>query len=228
MIQLNLLPDVKIQYLKSQRVKRLVILGMLIATSAAIGLVIFLAFMTYVWDKKSINDLTGDIDKYSGQMGDLSEIEKALTIQYQLNSLTELHQSKPILSRVNQLLEKIVPNDVQLTTVTVDAEEGSIDLKGVATNLERANVFIDTLKFVQFQKVGDDKSRTNIFSGFELGGYNFDGGETSFSVKVIYDEGLFNRAGEIQIELESNKITTRSEVERPNPLFIKPPEKEKQ
>ena len=234
MIQLNLLPDVKMDYIKSQRTKRLVIVGMLILASASIGLVILLAFMTYLWDKKTVADIDKDIKKYNSEMNATKEgetdpenttkaqVEKALTIQYQLKSLGNLHNDKPIYSRMKQIFDNVVPVDVSLSEVTVDSAETTIEFKGSATTLERANVFVDSLKFVKFKKGSETESKT-LFSDFQIGGYGFDGKVASYEVKAKYDSDLFNRAKEVTVFVDQ-MTTTRSEVERPNSLFIKPPE----
>ena len=224
MIQLNLLPDIKLEFLKTQRLKRIVILVSLAATAASVAVVIVLSFVVFVWDKKSISDLTGDIKSYTNQLGDVAELNKVLTIQYQLNSLKDLHDQKPVLSRISNTLITVVPNDVLLNKVNINTTDSTIEMKGISTTLERANTLADSLKFAfyKLQETGDTKHKpfTNIAVNSD-----FDGKVATITVNMVYDPVIFLRTKDVRVEIEPGKITTRSVVEKPNPLFIKATEK---
>jgi ABC-type lipoprotein release transport system permease subunit len=81
MIQLNLLPDVKIEYLRTNRNKRLVIGISLIVIVASIGILLLLASIVYGFQKKNLSDLNKDIATYNKQLKDTPELDKVLTIQ---------------------------------------------------------------------------------------------------------------------------------------------------
>ncbi len=224
MIQLNLLPDIKLQYLKTQRLKRIVILASMGATAASIATIIVLSFVVFIWDKATISDLTGDIKSYTNQLGDVQELNKALTIQYQLNSLKTLHDTKPQLSRINAILLTVVPNDVLLTTVNIDVATKSITVNGQSTTLERANTLADSLKFAYYTLPNEPDTQIKPFSGISVTS-DFGGKGASVSVAMTYDPTIFDRTKDVKIQIEPGKITTRSFVEKPNPLFIKATEK---
>ncbi|MGF7229200.1 MAG: hypothetical protein ACQR33_04410, partial [Candidatus Saccharibacteria bacterium] len=98
MIQFNLLPDIKQQFLKAQRQKHLVVFIATIASVATVALFVVMLLIAQVWQKKSISDLNSDIKKYSNQLSGTSDINKILTVQNQLKSLTALHDKKAVAS----------------------------------------------------------------------------------------------------------------------------------
>ena len=225
MIQLNLLPDIKLDFLKAQRMKRIVILASLAITALSIAVVIILSFVVFVWDRKSTNDLTADIKKYRSDMGDIGEINKALTIQYQLTSLKDLHDKKPILSRLNNMLITVIPNEISLSGVKVDTVGNTIEMVGEGKTLERVNTLADSLKFAYYKVPDTDDEKQSPFSAVTLSSVDFDGKTASVKVTMTYDPIIFDRTKNVVVEIEKGKVTSRAVVEKPNPLFIKPTEK---
>lgn len=106
MIQLNLLPAVKEQYIKTERLKRLVFSSSLIAIIAAIATAGFLASIVYGAQKVKLSSLDKSITESSKKISDIKDLDKILTIQNQLNSLTGLHDKKVITSRLLGILCK--------------------------------------------------------------------------------------------------------------------------
>ncbi len=226
MIQLNMLPDVKVQYLKTQRTKHLVILGAFGAAAASATLIVVLCFVVFVWDHKTINDMTRDIKKYETQMGDITELEKALTVQFQLRSLEGLHNEKPVTSRATEILSKVVPSEASFNEIKIDTEKHTMVLKGEASNAERANTLADSFKFAHMTEEGVE-GRKQPFSAVTLKSYNFDGKKAKFEVTLNYDEAIFDRTKNIVVAVEAGQNTTGSVLDRPNPLFIQSQESER-
>ncbi len=95
MVQFNLLPDVKLEYVKTQRTKRLLTLISIVVSIVGLA-VLFLSFVTVnVVQKKSLNDLSSDITKYSSQLKNVKDLDKILTVQNQLSTLKGLHDQEP-------------------------------------------------------------------------------------------------------------------------------------
>src|SRR4051794_9960581 len=99
MIQLNLLPDVKLEYIKAQRSRRLVITTSLLISAGAIILLVLL-FSVSSLQKKHISDLSKSISKQTTELQQKPQINKILTVQNQLGSLTALHAAKPAAARL--------------------------------------------------------------------------------------------------------------------------------
>src|SRR5690349_4497120 len=98
MIQFNLLPDVKLQYIKTRRTKRLTMIISVISAAACLTLLILMFVSVKVVQKKHINDLSKDIKSQVKTLNNVQDLNKILTVQNQLNSLPDLHQNKPATS----------------------------------------------------------------------------------------------------------------------------------
>src|ERR1700747_1231758 len=113
MIQLNLLPDVKLEYIKPHQAQRLVTsVSILVTIASVVILGLLLSFDGL--QKKHIHDLNNDIAKYSNQIQGKPGINKVLTVQNQLDSLTGLHDKKPAVSELFTYLNQVTPANVDI------------------------------------------------------------------------------------------------------------------
>ncbi|HUB93651.1 MAG TPA: hypothetical protein VMB52_04060, partial [Verrucomicrobiae bacterium] len=67
MVQFNLLPDIKIQYLKARKEKHMVMLASTIVIIACVVILAILISVVFGLQKKSISDLTNNINAKSSQ-----------------------------------------------------------------------------------------------------------------------------------------------------------------
>lgn len=157
MVQLNLLPDVKMQYIRARRRKRL-ILGVSFLTSAFF-LFLFVLLFVYVRvaQHKHINDLGKDISAKTSELQSKPDINKILTVQNQLNALPGLHDQKVISSRLFDYLKQLTPADAAISSVNIDFLEHKATIEGSAEEIRVVNKFADTLKFTGF-KVNKEES----------------------------------------------------------------------
>ena len=91
MIQFNLLPDVKLEFIKARRLKRLVVMGSVGFSALALFILILVLVSVDVVQKKSLHDLNKDIQSNSTQLKSIPDLDKILTVQNQLGTLTSLH-----------------------------------------------------------------------------------------------------------------------------------------
>lgn len=150
MIQLNLLPDVKMQYIKARRRKRL-IMGVAIIASASF-LTVFILLFVYVRfaQQKHMTDLSNDITAKTSELQSKEDINKILTVQNQLNSLPGLHDQKTVSSRLFDYLQQLTPADATISDVNIDFLEKKIVIEGNAKEISVVNKFTDTLKFTSY------------------------------------------------------------------------------
>jgi hypothetical protein len=150
MIQLNLLPDVKMQYINARRRKRL-ILGVSFVV-AAFFLVLFILLFIYVRfaQQKHMTDLSKDISAKTSELQSKEDIDKILTVQNQLNSLPGLHDEKAVSSRLFDYLQKLTPSDATISEVNIDFLENKVVIEGNAEEISVINKFADTLKFTGY------------------------------------------------------------------------------
>lgn len=137
MIEINLIPDVKQELIKANRVRTVVVGMALLVGAAAVGIVVLLAVYLFLGQAVRSNIADGQIkDKYQ-QLSGIEDLANTLTVQQQLGALTEQHDNKNITSRFFDLLVIInpsAPNQVSFSTARVDTKDSTIRLEGQAVN----------------------------------------------------------------------------------------------
>lgn len=226
MIQLNLLPDVKLEYIKAQRSRRLIFSISAIVTIAAIGLLILLLSISAL-QKKHINDLSADIKEGSAELKGKPQIDRVLTVQNQLDRLTELHTQKPAAGKVFTYLDQVVPAQVNISSLNVDFEAQKITIDGGADTLSNVNKFIDTLKFTGY-KIDGKTADTKAFKDIVLTSFNLntqqDGQSQAssspaiYSIELSFDPVIFETTQNVQLEVP-NQRSTRSALPDSPDLF---------
>lgn len=231
MIQFNLLPDVKLEYIKARRTKRTVIMSSVLVGAASLTLFMFLFLVVNVAQKQHLSNLDKDITKSKNELKAKPELAKILTIQNQLNSLTDLHNSKPVASRVFGYVQQLTPQNVSIATYTVNFKDQTIKIEGSADSLASVNTFTDTLKFTNFV-VSDPSQPTNstsqpalAFSDVVLATFSVASSSAqnkakpaNYSITLKYKSDIFSSNKDVKLQV-ANKITTRSETEKPGTIF---------
>lgn len=222
MIQVNLLPDVKMQYIKARRLKRLIVLLAFIITSTTLTLFVLLFVSVNIWQKARVKSLTSDINRQTSQLKATPDLERILTVQQQLKSLTALHQQKPAASRLFNYMSQIIPAQATLSNITLDFQTYSISISGQTDNIISINKIVDTLKFTNFRLTNDSQELKPAFKAVVLGSYGLGGATSktsSFSINFIADSALFDSKYKDVALVIPNIITTRSEIDKPQDLF---------
>ncbi|HET9173757.1 MAG TPA: hypothetical protein VFN56_00570 [Candidatus Saccharimonadales bacterium] len=217
MIQFNLLPDVKLQYLKAERTKRLVMATSILVSVAALGILILLLAVTQL-QKKHLNDVDRDIKSYSAKLEGQPNLSKILTVQNQLSSLTNLHNGKPAANRLFDYLGQLVPNQVNISNMTIDFNQHVITLTGSANALSTVNTFADTLKFTNYSVSGTQGTKP-AFSNVVLTNFALSNNSASYTLTFNYDPTIFDITQKVTLSVPK-LITTRSELDKPSDLFV--------
>lgn len=238
MIQFNLLPDVKLEYIKARRAKRLVLLASAIASAVTVSIAIILFIGVNKIQKDHLRNLSEDIAAKSEELKKEKDIDKILTVQNQLNNLNDLHDSKPAADRLGGYLGSVTPNEVFISELTVDFSANTMTFKGESSAIKFVNEFIDTMKFTNYELTEKDAEGKNIvttssaFSNIVLASFDRDdedaGAPVEYEVTLSFDPAIFDITKKVKLVVPSNKITTRSITERPTPLFKEPTSKEEQ
>ena len=228
MIQINLIPDVKAEYMRAIKLKRMIFGTSFIVIAASLGLVVMLFSYSNGVQSIQLNGLQDDIDEYSKQLAAVPDLDKILTIQNQLNSLDALHADKPVTSRLYTFIPQITPPNVSLTRFGVDLDPAvaTIEIRGLARNQEDVNRFVDTLKFTKYTKGGTDE-QLDAFSEVVLANFDVTDSSSTFNVVLKYNPELLSGSVENVTLVVPTQITTRSTTERPNAtLFDQDPNTE--
>lgn len=218
MIEFNLLPDVKREYVRARRNKRVTILVSAFVSGTLVAITILLFIGVQLVQKKYSSDLSKDISSETKKLQSIPDINKVLTIQNQLNSLTELHDKKPVATRLLPYFTQVTPQKVSIASLDVDFEANTMSVQGSADTLSTVNKFVDTLKFTTFKTESGDKSG-KAFSGVVLESFGRDVKGTSYSITLTFDPIIFEGSSSVALTVPANKITTRSETEKPDQLF---------
>lgn len=202
MIELNLLPDIKQEFVRSQRLKRtiisLAVLTMIIS-GAVIALLLFWLFIVQPGREFIVDN---DIKKRSATLKDNKNLTRDLTIQSQLASITTLHENKGDLSNLFEYFRTLnpqEPNNISISKATIDTVANSINLEASAKDFKAIGVFRDTLLAakISYKLEKDGKTEKKpLFSAVvvsEPGVAKNSKGEqvASFKVAMVYDENTF-------------------------------------
>jgi Tfp pilus assembly protein PilN len=149
MIELNLLPDVKKEFIKAQRTRNVVVSSSIIVSIVAVGAVAFLATTVYGAQNLLIGNLKKDIQSNHQKLASKNEINKYLAIQSQLDSLNQVSGQRAIYGRVFDYLQQLnpaPPSNITIYSLELLQEAKSIKLSGSANNFEAVNNFKYTLQ----------------------------------------------------------------------------------
>ena len=217
MIQFNLLPDIKLEYIKAKRTKRSIMVISLIVGGSALTLFILLFITVNGFQKKHITDLTNDIDDQLAQLESIEDLDKILTVQNQLNSLTPLHEGKPVTTRLFKFLPQLVPQKASVASLGLNYEASTMEISGSADSISTVNKFVDTLKFTEFTLDGQKKQ---AFNSVVLEDFSKAEDETSYNISLIFDPIIFDYNSKIELKVP-NIISTRSETQKPSEDLFK-------
>jgi hypothetical protein len=230
MIEINLVPDVKQELLKAQRVRTSVISMAIVVAIGAIGVVIALAL--WVFAVQTARDVITDntIKEQSKELSGVEDISDTLTIQNQLGKLTAMHDSKHIDSRVFDVLNTInpqAPNNVAITKLSLESADSTITIEAQAVNgypaLEVFKKTITATKF-EFTKDGEKQSvplATSINDSDRSYGEDASGAKVlRFTLSFTYPEELFSRTSQNAVIVAPDKTNvTDSFLGVPQSLF---------
>jgi Tfp pilus assembly protein PilN len=212
MIQFNLLPDVKVAYIKAKKAKRvvMVVAGLSVAVSLTLlGLMVSAA----AYQRHHISDLNKDIKSYEASLNGTKDLAKILTIQNQLNSLPGLYSQRPVTSRFYNYLQATTPSQISIAKMDLEFTANSLQIVGTADSLETVNRYIDTLKFTTYTATGS-QDKKNAFSQVVLTSFNRDSKVATFTTNLLFDPGIFDSSKTVKLNVPKT-ITTRSETELP-------------
>jgi Tfp pilus assembly protein PilN len=209
MIQFNLLPDVKKQYIKAKRTKRLITSTSIIISGTAIVVVFLLFSYVQIGQKGHIEDQTNDINKATVEIQSIEDINEMLTVQNQLSLLTGLHESKPETSRIFDYLSQLVPEQAKVTTLDISVEASSIKIRGSADSIATINKLVDTIKIAEYTVDENAEERNLAFSNVttQLSGENTG---ASFSIELTYEPVIFDNTKVVKLSIPVDVSTTEA------------------
>ena len=217
-VEFNLLPDLKMEVVKTARVRNTVVSIAVLASAASLAIFILLLFTTGVLQKKQLSDANSEIETANSTLKDTDGLEEILTVQNQLQTLTGLHQDKHISSRLFTYLPQVTPTNVSIGGLNVDLSTDVMQISGTASSQHAVNTFIDTLKFTTYT-TADDSPGKNAFPTVVETSFALTGNRVSYLLDVHFDPILFSNKQAAPTLNVPSTITTRSVVDNPSSLF---------
>ncbi len=222
MLELNLIPDVKLQAIKAQKLKHLIITLATIISTISIVLTIFMIVYVKFIQQAQINNLDKNINISTNEVNKDKDLNKVLTIQNQLNSLPTIESQTPITSRLFNYLSELVPVNITISDLKIDLTQNSMDMSGGSDTLSTVNQLIDTLKYTNYTYTGQSPKAafsSVILSSFGYGTTNSGSGSPAqFDITFNFDPTIFNPQDNIKL-IVPKITTTRSILNQPINLF---------
>ncbi len=212
MIQFNLLPNVKLEYVKTQRSKRLLTLVSFFVSLAAVVVLLAAFAMVNVVQKKSLNDLDGDIATYSKQLKGVKDLDKILTVQNQLDTLTNLHKTKPVSSRLFSYISQVTPAQANLDQLLIDFQASTLSISGKAPSLDVVSNYTDTLKKTAFTVKESKDGKKNVFSNVVLTSFGRSSDGATFTITCAFNSAIFDSANTVTLAVPQTAEADQSIV----------------
>ena len=201
MIEINLIPDVKQEFIQAQRMRAQVISWSIVASVVALGLVAALAL--YVFGVQTVRSAHDDsvIKKTYNQIAQNPDLSKNLTIQNQLATIDSLHDQVPVTSRIFIALaaNPPAPNNIDATDIQLDTQADTVTIQGQsAGGYQALETYKKTLTNAQVQYTQDGSKQTtplatdisisNVGYGQDSSGANI----VTFTITFTYAQELLD------------------------------------
>jgi hypothetical protein len=235
MIEINLVPDIKQEFLRSQRLRAKVTSGAILVSLAAGGVVVFLALALGTQGVREVLADNSIKDKYNKLVQDNPDLNNIATIQQQLAELSSVNDNKQVSSRLFDLLVLVnprEPNNVQMNEVNFDPATSTIKVDGMAGvgSFNAVDAFKKTILNTKITYTIDKKDKTAMLAtDVKVGKTSL--GENSSGERVVrfdlsfkYPKDLFsNKATNVRISTPTGEVdVTDSRLRVPDSLFAQP------
>lgn len=201
MIEINLVPDVKQELIRAERIRSVVISMTILVGIVAVGVVALLSVWVFGVQTARGAFTDNTIKTESAKLSAVEDLESSLTIQNQLSILPSLHENKQVDSRIFDILNTIspvAPHEISVSKLMIDAEEKTITIEAQAAGGYSAlEVFKKTIAATELQFMDDGKQETRILAVSTSDGDRSYGEDAAgkrvlrFSLTFEYPEELF-------------------------------------
>jgi hypothetical protein len=231
MIEINLVPDIKQELIRAQRIRSKVIVASIFVGFISIAVVASLAI--YIFTVQVVRNNTADekIKTGSDKLIKVTDLSKILTIQNQLTKIPEINSNKKIDSRIFQVLTAInppVPNNVQISDLSIDSSTSTITIDGQASNSYAAlETFKKTIAGAEVKYTDSSNNSQKVALTTSISTSNISYGQDSSGVKVlrftinfVYADELFSPNSEkVSIVITTSGNATDSNLGVPVSIF---------
>jgi Tfp pilus assembly protein PilN len=232
MIEINLVPDVKQELIKAQRIRSTVIAASVLIGSISVAVVALLTM--YIFTVQAVRGGLVDnaIKQGSDKLASVEDLSKVLTIQNQLTKISDLNSNKHIYSRIFDLLSSIIPpspNDIQISNLKIDSTTELITIEGQASNSYAAvEVFKKTIEGAKVRYTDSNNKTQEVTLASSISTSNTSYGEDSsgakvlrFTISFVYAPELFSVASKnASVIITTKGNATDSYIDIPKSIFV--------
>lgn len=231
MIEINLVPDIKQELLRAERVRTNVISIAVVVSLAAVAVVVLLVLWVYGGQSFRGLVLDNEVKDKSAKLAGVEDISNTLTIQNQLSNLAAMHNDKKVDSRVFDVLQAVnppAPNTISVTNLKIDADTTTISIQGqAASGYSALEVFKKTLAAttLKYTQQGTDSTVplvTKMSDADRSYGEDANGAKVlRFTITFTYPKQLFDHTiPSLTIQAPNTTNATDSFLGVPSSLFV--------
>lgn len=233
MIELNLIPDVKRELIKAQLIRNRVILVSVFVGIISLSVVVLLSINVFAIQTVRNNVADDSIKNKSDTLKAIEDLPKTLTLQNQLNKISDIYDSKKIDSRLFDMLTKIIPpapNDIKISSLNIDSDTETISIDGQAANSFAAfEVFKKTIEGTSLNYTdssGNKNTASLVVGSLDIGNTSYGQDATTgamvlrFSISFKYSSELFAvTSKDLTVTVTANGNVTDSYLGVPASIF---------
>jgi len=220
MIQINLLPDVKLKFIKTKRTERIVVFVCAIISAISIVSIIVLYLSVDVFQKNHLNSVANQITSESTTIKNDADVNKIITIQQQLKSLPALYANRNNPYEIFNILQQSTSKGITISTFNINYQTGALTFGGTTDNLLDGNVFYNQLLYATYSL--DKGAQQPLYGGVTISGLSgltsssaTNNAPINYSVKATVPVALFKNGASVVISVP-NKDVTQSTLNQPS------------
>lgn len=213
MIQINLLPDVKQEYLRTQQTKHTVIVGSALISAVVLGVTVLLFVYVQIVQPQYQRVVQNDIDKGIQELKEKPDAQRLVTVQGVLEQMPALKDQQQVISRIFNYLKEFTPRSVAYNQVNLALDTSTITLSGGTVSYEQANVLANNLKSAKMTYRQGDSDQTAspyqniVFNSLSKAENANDGRPVTFELTFQFNPLLFNPT------ISNQKVTVNASSE---------------
>lgn len=200
MVRVNLLPDVKRDYLHAQQTKHAVIIGSVLVSVGAIAIMVLLFVYVQLIQPQHRANIQEDIDSSISQIKEVPDAVKMVTVQGALEQLPALQDKKSITSRIFAYIKGFTPRSVAYSEVMLNLDTGMVTLRGSTDDLKQANVLANNLKSAELAYTQNDSKQKIkpftkiVFNSLGRSDSSTGGRLVNFQIDFLFNPVMFNES----------------------------------
>lgn len=132
-VEVNLVPDVKFEFIRAEIVRSRITTIAVLTVVASVTVVALVSLITFGLQNYLISSTDNKIKEQFEVYKNYDGVNQILTVQNQLSKIGQLHQDKPISSRLFNMMVSVIDgsgNSARISRIDFDTETSEIKIEG--------------------------------------------------------------------------------------------------